>query len=243
MNVRSLVTIAVLLPAAATAQRRAGARIGGRVAPPAPVPQQPGVIANEMRYVPRPYSVEPYFFVNYVQSTSVIANVAQNYGTLGAGTHLDYRLTPHFAVTGDATTSLFGGPVTSASFELGTRFRPISAAIDARAHPYADVRLGYTYSYDAYLYSSDPTAVNPTFINRVRSGGGIGAIAGVGSDYTLTQTMALTTGIWAARTHIHASGFMGNMPAPTTFEPYWLKAYRLQIGLKWNPTYLVPMDR
>ncbi|HEX7938924.1 MAG TPA: hypothetical protein VF483_08000, partial [Gemmatimonadaceae bacterium] len=203
MNVRSLVTIAVLLPAAASGQRRVGARIGGgRAAPPAPVPQQPGAIANDMRYVPRPYSVESYFFVNYVQSTSAIASVAQNYGTLGAGTHLDYRLTPHFSVTGDATSSLFGGPVTSASFELGTRFRPISAAIETRAHPYADVRLGYTYSFDSYLYSSDPTAVNPTFINRVRSGGGIGAVAGVGSDFSLTETLALTTGVWAARTHI-----------------------------------------
>jgi len=240
MHIRSLVTIAVLLPIVAGAQRRGGTRIGGgRPAPPAALPPQAPVIANEMRYVPRPYSVESYFYINYVQSTSGFANVAQNYGALGAGSHLDYRLNPNFSVTGDMTTSLFGGPTSTASIELGSRFRPISTAIDVRAHPYVDLRMGYAYSFDSYMYSSDPTAVNPTYYSRFRSGGGIGGVAGIGSDYSLTQSLALATGLWATRTRVHASGFMGFVPAPTSFKPYWLNAYRMQFGLKWNPMYLL----
>jgi hypothetical protein len=241
MNIRSWITIALLLPVVASAQRRAGTRINGGRPRPAPLPEPAPVVAREMSYVPRPYSLESYTFISYVQAPNTAPAAITNYGTLGAGTHLDYRLNPSFSITSDLTTSVFGGPAITASWEVGTRFRPISALIDVRAHPYVDLRLGYAYSYESY-YITDPAAVLPRTISRLRAGGGIGAIGGVGSDYSLTESLALTTGIWASRTRLHSGTGIAFLPA-SSFQAYWLTTYRMMFGLKWNPMYLVPTQR
>lgn len=194
-----------------------------------------------MRYVrfPLPYSAESYTFISYVQSPTAGANALTNWGTMGAGTRLDYRLNQYFSVTADMTNSLFGGPAVTGTVELGTRFRPTGSALDSRMHPYMDARLGYVYSYESYMYSADPTAVNPVTIPRSRIGNGVGAMGGVGSDYVLTQTLAITTGLWATRTQLHAAAVSSFQPRPATYETYWMNTYRMAFGLKWNPVRAV----
>lgn len=242
MRIRSVVIVALLLPAALSAQRRSvGARIGGRVAPPAELPPQPGFISREMRYVRLPISAESYAFISYMQAPTGPASQLTNWGTLGAATRLDYRLGALFSATADITQTVFGGPVMQTSLELGTRFHPVGAAIDSRMTPFVDARVGYLYSTESYLNTPDPTSVNPGFLVRNRQGDGVGLIGGVGSAYSLTRSLSMTTGLWAARSRVHAANATAGF-APTSYQTYYSTSYRLALGLRWNPVRAVPMD-
>jgi hypothetical protein len=240
MRIHQAVAIALLLPGALSAQRRMGGRVGGRPGGPTALPPTAPVVAREMSYVPRPYSAESYMFINYVQQPSAATNALTNYGTLSAGTRLDYRLGTHMSITGDVTTSLYGGPGTTASFELGTRFRPIPAMSESRVHPYVDARLGYVYSYESYMMTADPTAVNPLTIPRSRAGRGTGAIAGSGADFAVTRSVALQAGFWGMRTKLHAMNIVGPAGRPGDYQTYWMTSYRFALGFRWNPMRAVP---
>ena len=139
MRIRSLVTIALVLPSLVSAQRRMGGRIGGgRPAPPAALPPTAGTIAREMSYVPRPYSVESYMFVSYMQQPMARTNALTGYGTMNAGTRLDYRINDYFSATGDMTSSLFYTGVQNGTVELGTRFLPAGRTSEARLIPFGE---------------------------------------------------------------------------------------------------------
>lgn len=242
MRVQSLVTIALLLPVVADAQRRTGTRIGGRPAPAAPLPPQAPVIANEMRYVRLPISAESYTFISYIQSPTA-ANALTEWGTLGVATRLDYRFSQHFSATGDITQSLFGGPVVTGTFELGSRFHLVRRDSESRTRPYLDARAGYMYSYESYLFSPDPTAVSPSAFRATRTGNGVGIVAGAGSEYSVSRTLSLTTGMWGTRSRLNAARTSGFQPTPAIRESYYVTTYRLALGLKWNPVRRVASSR
>ncbi|MEK7403245.1 MAG: hypothetical protein AABZ80_12890 [Gemmatimonadota bacterium] len=240
MRVRTLITCALLLPGAVSAQRRIGGRIGGRVAPPVDLPPQAPAIANEMRYVRLPISGESYTFISFVESPTAGSNALASWGTLNAATRLSYRLNPFFLATADMTQSVLGGPVRSGTLELGTRFQPNGGDSESRTRPFIDARAGYMYSYESYLYSPNPTVVNPSAFRASRFGNGFGVIGGVGSEYSLTRTVSLTTGMWATRSRLRAARTSGFQPTPVVRETWRVTTYRLSLGLKWNPVRAVP---
>jgi hypothetical protein len=242
MRTRALLTLALLVPAVADAQRRGSGRIGGRPAPPAPLPPQAPAIANDMRYVRMPIAAESYLFISYVQSPTLASNALTTWGTLSAATRLDYRLNQYFSATADITQSLFGGPTLSGSFELGTRLHPNRRDSEATVRPYVDLRAGYMYSYESYLFSPNPSAVNPTTFRGSSFGNGFGVVGGMGSEYALTRTVALTTGMWATRSRLHSARLFGFQPTPAPRASYLVTTYRLSLGLKWNPVRAVPRD-
>src|SRR6185436_15034323 len=123
MNVRSLVVVALMVPVVASAQRRMGGRISTRAVPPNTMPPTAPVVAREMSYVPRPYSAEQYFFVNFSQQPNAVTGALFSSGALNSGTRIDYRLNPHFSIVGEATMPVFFGAVATQTFELGARFR------------------------------------------------------------------------------------------------------------------------
>jgi len=242
MRIRSLVTIALLLPGALSAQRRMGGRVGGRPAPPTSLPPMAPTVAREMSYVPRPYSAESYTFISFLQQPSAATSLMANYGSLNAGTRIDYRLNPHFSVTGDFTAPIYGGPVSTLTFELGTRFRPAGLGTDSKFRPYLDARAGYVFSSESFMTTADPTAVNPVTFMRSRFGRGKGAIAGGGSDIALTRSLSLTTGLWATRSKLHVSNLNIFAPTQSNTPDYWQTSYRLALGVRWNPMRAVPID-
>jgi hypothetical protein len=243
MNVRSLVAVALLLPVVASAQRRGGGgRIGGgRVAPPVALPPTSGVIAREMSYVRLPISTESYLFMSFVNAPTGATMAFTNFGSLNAATRADFRLNRYFSATADLTQSLFGGPASMGSLELGTRFHPSPA--DNKMRAYLDARLGYMYSYETYLYSPDPTVVNPSTMFRNRFGRGFGIIGGFGSEYSLTRTLSLTSGFWATRNRLQTRTSNYLTPASPLGSAYTMTSTRFSLGVKWNPMKAVPVDR
>jgi hypothetical protein len=241
MRVRSLFVIAVLLPAALSAQRRGGVgRIGGRAVPPVELPPQPGTIASEMRYVRLPISAESYTFISFNQ-VPLAGGAFEGWNNLAAGTKFSLRLNSVFAATADLTQSIFYDQNSMTTFEVGTRFRPGGANSDRRVQFYADARVGYTYSQEQYVFSPDPTAVNPMIVMGSRRGNGFGVIGGVGSDFSLTRTLSLSTGVYGARSHLRSSS--SSPFQPTARGNYYdMTAYRFALGIKWNPVRAVPYE-
>ncbi len=241
MRVRSLVVMSVLLPAALSAQRRGGTRIGGgRVAPPAALPPQAPVVAKEMSYVRLPISAESYTFISYNQSPTATKAFAA-WGNLAAGTKFSLKMNSAFSATADLTQSLLFGPMSVTTFELGTRFHPRGDAIDPKMRLFADARIGYTSSRETYAFQADPTAVTPVQFLGSRYGNGVGAIAGMGSDYRITRTMYLATGFWGTRSRLRSMSTNPFRPA-SSGQYYHMTTYRLALGLKWNPVRSIYED-
>jgi hypothetical protein len=235
MRVRTFVAILSLLPAVSSAQRVPQPRIGGRgPTRPAPLPPAPEPIARQLAYTRMNVSIESYPMISYVQAPSFIGDgVHSAWTTLGAGSRAEYRLTPHVSATLDLTSSLLGGPAIVQTAELGTRLHPDRG--EGRWHPFADVRGGFTSTYDRGLGSSvdDPFGnPSPRGANGPRYSRGFGAVAGVGTVYDLTRTFSLTTGVSVMRAHLSSHDFQDVQPGPKSFG---MTAYRYTIGIRYNP--------
>jgi hypothetical protein len=244
MRIRSLLLVALMVPAVADAQRRGAARIGGRAAPPAALPPQPAAVAKEMSYVRLPISAESYTFISYMQAPTAPSNATSAWGTMGAATRLDYKFNRAFSATADITQTLFGGPTSSGSFELGTRFRPLATDADSKFRPYADARVGYLYTYQSYIFSPDPTAVTPAYFRSTSFGTGYGAVAGMGAELQVSRTLSVTTGLWGTRHRLRSANVAGNgfQPSSSNYRHYFITSTRLALGLNWNPVRAVPAD-
>jgi hypothetical protein len=67
---------------------------------------------------------------------------------------------------------------------------------------------------------------------------GFGAVAGVGAEYSLTNTFALTTGLSAMQSNMVPYRSNG-VSIPTSGESYRMTTYRLAIGLRYNPIHML----
>jgi len=243
MRTRLLVLAALVsVPAVLTAQAGVGSpRLpsrGGVGQPPlqgVPLPPEIPAVNNALGYHRSRWSTEAYTLVSAITTIDPAGGSAR-YNAFGAGTRADYRLSDYWSATADFTTAFLGGS-TSETVELGSRLRPTPRASDIR--PYLDVRGSYTHLHDTF-YLPTATAVPVTGPNLDltqvgRYARGVGAVAGAGFDYTLTNSLALSTEFTAGRHRMDAYQITGNAPLPGR-NSYWMNVYRYTVGLRYNPT-------
>lgn len=233
MRTRALVAIALVLPSLAFAQRNAP-RIGARPGQPVPLGRQPEVVARSVAIQRSHYSVEAYPLIERVVAPGYAGGrPISSWSSFGAGTRLDYRYTRYVSWTMDLTSAFTGGPATTETAELGMRVHPEDA--ERRVRPFADVRLGFEHSADAYSTQLD-VGFGPasSLATGSRYSRGFGGVVGTGADFALTNTFALTTGVSVMRSNMTAYRFTG-VSIPTLDDSYRMTTYRLAIGVRYNP--------
>jgi len=228
--------VALLLPAEVSAQRLP---LPGRRGParPAPLPPQPEPIARNLAYKRMRLAVESYPLISHVRAPEFASGgLAGSWTSFGTGTRADYRVTRHVSLTMDLTSSFAGGPLDVHTAELGTRLRPERS--DRRAYPFVDLRAGYILSSRGYFdpitedygYHTSPNG------NSFRYSEGVGAVAGVGMEYTLTRTLSLTTAASVMTNRMTMHSLVG--PGPNE-RSYGMTLYRYTVGIRYNPVRVV----
>ncbi len=231
-------TVLTVLPSESSAQRRprTGRRPTG--AQPAPLPPEMPAVARALAYRRSRWSVEGYPFVSLIQAPAVAGGGTTTETTAGTGTHGDFRLSDRFAATLDLTTSLPFTSTMTGSAEVGTRFRPMPWGEHVR--PFFDLRVAYAYLYDTYaapleIFSPTNSGPTPSLANGGRSSRGAGGVVGTGLEYSLTQSLALTTQLSAMRGRMTTHQLTGGTNIPRPSESYWMTSVRYSLGLKFNP--------
>jgi hypothetical protein len=164
---------------------------------------------------------------------------------IGSGSHGDYRMTDRFAMTFDVTSTLPFTTTMDGTVELGTRFRPLPWGVNVR--PYFDIRGAYSYLSDMYAASSDLFTTGSSggaFVSGEsgRRSRGVGGLVGAGLEYYFTRSMAVTTGVTAARSHMTAYRMTGFAVQPNA-STYWMTSARYTLGLKFNPVRVLRLEQ
>jgi hypothetical protein len=158
------------------------------------------------------------------------------YTTPGAGTRADYRYTERWSATVDVTASLPGAPTTAETAEVGTRFSPL--AWDRELRPFFDVRAAYMRMYDAFSAQTAASVVagapSQQFVEGTRYSRGLGGLGGLGLEYSLTRSFALTTELSALRSRMTTYRSAGPAIIPSGSN-FWMTSFRYTLGLKFNP--------
>ncbi len=244
MRARSVALFIVLvLPASSNAQR-IHVRLPwiGRRPTPAPLPPQAPEIARQMQYRRSRISGESYTLMSFDQTDRYVANHGPSTASmLGAGVHLDYRLKPAFSLTGDFTSSQFGGPYIQRTVDLGARYHPLRS-LDDKIRPYVDLRASWASSYASFAQPFDLSSpiAGPTIPGGRTTSNGPGALVGAGFETSLTRSLALTTGLGLARYRMY-SVQVGPQQLGSQWD-YRSTAVRFTIGLKYNPGRMVPIQ-
>ena len=232
------VATTLLLPTVATAQLRTPGmdpRDPGRQMPPG---RQPEVIARAQALVRSRYSVEAYPLINRVEASGAAdGSPPARWTSVGTGTRLDWRHTDYLSWTLDLTVSYLGGPAISQTAEVGMRVRPKSW--NDRLRPFGDVRVGFEHM--SQSLTSQDLGFGASSIRTsegMRYGSGVGAAAGAGVEYFLTNTLGLTTAVSVMRSNMTAYDFTG-VSLPTN-DDFHLTTYRLAVGLKYNRVRYLP---
>ncbi|MEO8334443.1 MAG: hypothetical protein ABI664_05695 [bacterium] len=239
MRLRYLIAAALLLPFISEAQVRMPIP-GGSRRPGEAVPLGPQVveIQRALRYTRSRYSVEAYPLISRTVTPSSVAGVPNQATTsFGSGTRLDWRLTRYVSWTMDLTSTFLGGPSNAQTAELGLRFQEQNWG--RRLRPFADVRVGYEQASEVFGSSVD-LGIGPAspLAGTSRYSRGFGAVAGVGAEYSLTNTFALTTGLSALQSRL--SPYRSNgVSVPTRGADFNMTTYRLAIGLRYNPIHML----
>jgi hypothetical protein len=244
MRTRALVFIAstalIALPAVLSAQLRFPR--GRRTSPqPTTLPPEAPAVARAQAYKRSRFTAESYSLVSMLQAPTN-AGVASRYTTFGAGSRIGYRYTDQWSATMDLTVSPYGGSTTTATAEVGTRFSPLPW--DEQLRPFFDLRGGYTRMYDEFATVANPSggvgaggAFEQQYANEARYAHGFGGIAGAGFDVSLTNSLALSTEFMATRNRMRVYRVDGVASLPVGGSSYWMTAYRIAFGLKFNPVY------
>lgn len=198
------------------------------VTAPAPLPPTAGPIARSLEVHRSRWSGEAYSLFSNVRMPA--GSGVANYATFGGGTHGGYRFGDRITGTMDLTTSQFGGPVQSSTAEVGTRFMPRPA--DTEIRPFFDLRAAYMWMSDSFSLPGDQFGADYSATRYAR---GLGAIAGAGFEYSLTNSFALSTELSALRGRMTAYRMDAAAGVPLG-EQYWMTSYRLTLGLKYSAT-------
>jgi hypothetical protein len=233
MRTRAVVAIVLLLLPVALSAQRIPIRGGARRPRPAPLPPQPGVIARDLAYKRMRISFESYPMISYIDAPGFVGG-RSNWRSLGTGTRADYRLSRFVSATMDVTSSFVGGPAITNTAELGTRLH--RERTERRAYPFVDLRVGYMHAYDSPYQS-----INDAYIGAQSGSGfgyssGFGVVGGVGTEYALTRRFSLTAGASVMRNGMTAYNSSGIGPNRVS---YTLTAYRVVLGLRFNPVRLI----
>jgi hypothetical protein len=229
MRTRALFLVAVLaLPSVASAQIRIP-RAGRRpTPPPAELPPRPGNVARAVAIQRSHWSVDGYAMVSAFQVPSPAGGVTA-YTSLGTGTRGSYRVTDHVSATVDMTASMVGSPTITETAELGTRYSPMTW--DHSLRPYFDLRAGFIHMYDQFGSLFD--IGGQTLGHGARYSRGFGGVTGTGFEYSLTRSLALTTGVSLMRSRMTSYRIApGSIPNGTQF---WLTTFRYTLGFRFNP--------
>jgi opacity protein-like surface antigen len=230
MRTLAVVSIALLLlPAGGAAQRQPVPRTGTVPGRPVPIGKQPEPIARAQEFQRLRVSAESYPMASYLRAPGFPdPSQPTSWTTVGAGSRLEYRLTPRAAATLDLTSSLDGSPMRVQTLEIGGRLR--RAPSESRVTPYADVRVGFILA-EYSGASGTPGFTRPTSLYMRSSSHGFGAVAGVGVEYAMTNTWAVTTGASLMQSRLSTSGYDGSA-APAS---YGMTSNRITLGIKYNP--------
>ena len=228
MRVRTVVAILSLLPAALSAQRLP--RTGRGPAAPAPLPPQAPEIAQVLAYKRSHLTIETYPMVSFIQSPGFMGTPMSSWSTLGQGTRLDYEFTRFFSATLDLTSSFLGGPAYLQTAELGTRLH--RERTESRFYPYLDLRGGYISSYTRSTNAiiSDLTGFGGSGLPD-RMSHGFGGIAGIGTDFALTQSWSLTTEASVVRNNLTSRLVRAGESSQRNFGMTW---YRYSLGFSYT---------
>jgi hypothetical protein len=211
---------------------------------PASLPPEIAPVSRDLAMKRSHLSVEGYTLVNSVRAPG--SGGVSNHSELGSGTHADYRVAQHFSTTLDVTTALFGGGGLgmSGTVEAGTRYSPLSWSSDLR--PFFDVRAAYLRSYDSFvLPNTGAPGVGGSageFLQEQRYGHGFGSVGGAGFEYTLTNSLALTTEFAGMRSRMTAYRLTGPATIPVG-SSYWQTSFRYIIGFKYNRVTALHLDQ
>jgi hypothetical protein len=237
MRIRTVVVLALVLPSLLDAQGRRPRTGGARPGRPVPLGAQPEVIARANAMQRSRYSVETYPLISRVLAPGFSTGPVSSWTSFGTGTRLDYRLTRYLSGTVDLTSSFVGGPAITETAEVGLRLGP--QYWEHRLRPFADARFGFEHASDNY---SMPTELGIGPASPMASGSrysrGFGGIVGVGAEYSLTNTFALTTGVSAMRSNMTAYHFSG-ISVPSGGDDFRMTTYRFTVGLKYNPVRML----
>ena len=239
MRTRSFLLIALVsLPAVATAQGGVRLPRGGTTRPgtlPTDLPPEIPVVARALELKRSRWSGEGYSMFSAIQVPGGNGGSA-SYTAVGAGTRADYRFAEHFSATIDLTASFLGSFANSQTAEVGTRFVPTPRSSIFR--PFFDIRATYTHVNDQYSLPNEADSrvpgslPNSEFSQRGRYSGGLGAVAGAGFEYPITNSLAFTNEITAMRTHMNSRLLTSsNNPGDTW---YWMNSIRYALGFKYN---------
>lgn len=245
MRVRTLaLLVMVLLPASLNAQRIhvrlpwIGRRPTGR----APLPPQAPEIQRQMRYQRSRFSSETYSLLSFNETNRYPSDrAAATASMVGFGEHVDWRFKPTLSVTGDFTSSLFGGPYIQNTFDFGGRYRPLRGP-DYKIRPYVDLRGSYAWSYATFAQPFDPGSpiAGPTIAGGPATSHGLGALVGAGFETSLTRTLSLSSGLGLVRYRMYAVQ-VGSQPLGSQWN-YRTTTVRINLGLKYNPGRMVPIS-
>jgi hypothetical protein len=233
----TLALVALTLPAAnLAAQRIIGIGAGRGKTPERPAdkpPQAPGIhdVRLYNRYLVSRFALETSPMLSYMQTTGFVAeNIPANYWSLGDATQLSFRAAPSLMLTTGFTSSILGGPFSLSSAEVGTRVKPWASA---RFAPFAEARMSWAYTSNVAV----PSGIVPiTFLYRsmynadFTTGGGRGALLGLGVDSRLTARYSLTTTLSHTRYAMEGRVLSG---VRRTWD-YTNDATRLNVGLRYN---------
>lgn len=229
MRFRFLIAGALLLPSISEAQLRVPQPGGRRPTEPIPLGAQPTVVARSQIYTRSRYSVEAYPLISHVV---VSGSPNSSWTAFGTGTRLDWRLTRYVSWTMDLTSSFLGGVANTQTAELGLRVHEENWG--RRLRPFADVRVGYENSSESYAPSELGIGPASGMGGVSRYSRGFGAVAGAGAEYSLTNTIAVTTGLSVLRSNMVPYSSNG-VSVPTAGDNFAMTTYRLAVGLRWNP--------
>ena len=221
-------TVLLALPAALSAQVLRAPRRPTTPAP-APLPPTGGAVAQQLAYHRSRWSGEGYSMFTNVRMPAGAGTAS--YATIGGGTHGGYRVSDRFTGTADITTSQFGSPINASTVEIGTRFMPMPFDVDIR--PFVDVRASYMWLEDNFALPAGQSAAGDYAVTRF--GHGAGGIAGGGFEYSLTNSLALSTELSAVRGRMTTYNTNNPVGVPVG-SAYWMTSYRLTIGLKYSAT-------
>jgi hypothetical protein len=235
MRIRSgALTILLAIPCALSAQRIRLPRVGRRpTPPPAALPPEVPEVNRALALQRSRWSAEGYGMVTSIQVPQP-GNSVSTYATLGTGTHADYRYTDHWSASVDMTLASMNSPAILGTAEVGTRFAPL--ALDADVRPFFDVRAAYIYMYDLYsqpLVIAGNNTTTPLYAEQSRYSRGGGGIVGTGFEYTLTNSLSLSTELLAFRNHLttYRTSGPGTVPTGSGFN---MTSYRYVLGFKYN---------
>jgi hypothetical protein len=240
MRARTLLAAVLVLAPMALSAQRIPLPIGRRgPARPQPLPPQPGPIAQDLAYRRSHLSVESYPMVSFTNAPGLAGpGRAGSWVSVGAGTHADYRFTRYMSGTLDLTSSFFGGPATTQTIEIGTRFN--RARGEGKWYPYVDLRAGYVATYLNYGTIGDVYVDPATQAYYGRYSHGFGGIGGAGFEYALTRTLSIVTGASLLRGRVTTHQLNGVDPVD---QRYTLTSLRYTLGLRFNPVYAYRQNR